>query len=83
MAVVGLPSIPRVCAAGIFYDRNKSLLASLVINDAGSNRFRFNWYPTNESIAGKLGYFLSQHENDRWSAGVVYKIQLGVGFTAR
>ncbi|MBE9560700.1 MAG: hypothetical protein IMF15_07915, partial [Proteobacteria bacterium] len=69
-------------SAGVFYDRNKSLLASLVINDAGGNRFRVNWYPTNRSIPGKLGYFVSQHENESWSAGVVYKIQLGIGFTA-
>ena len=68
-------------SAGIFYDKNKSLLASLVVNDTGGNRFRFNWYPTNKSIVGKLGYFLSQHENDQWSAGVVYKIQLGIGFS--
>jgi len=70
-------------SAGIFYDKNKSLLASLVINDTGGNRFRFNWYPTNESIPGKLGYFLSQHENESWSTGVVYKIQLGIGFTVK
>ena len=69
-------------SAGVFYDRNKSLMASLVINDTGGNRFRFNWYPTNRSIPGKLGYFISQHENEKWSAGVVYKIQLGIGFTA-
>jgi len=70
-------------SAGVFYDKNKSLLASFVINDTGGNRFRFNWYPTNRSIPGKLGYFLSQHENSSWSAGVVYKIQLGIGFTVR
>ena len=70
-------------SAGLFYDKNKSLLASLVINDTGGNRFRFNWYPTNKSIPGKLGYFVSQHENDNWSAGVVYKIQFGIGFTVK
>ena len=70
-------------SAGVFYDRNKSLLASLVINDAGGNRFRFNYYPTNESIVGSLGYFLSQNKNEDWSAGVVYKIQLGIGFTVK
>jgi hypothetical protein len=70
-------------SAGIFYDRNKSLLASLVINDTGGNRFRFNWYPTNESTLGELGYFLSENEANKWSVGVVYKIQLGVGFSSR
>lgn len=70
-------------SAGIFYDRNKSLLASLVINDTGGNKFRFNWYPANTSVAGQLGYFLSRHESDSWSAGVVYKIQLGIGLTSQ
>ena len=70
-------------SAGVFYDRNKSLLASLVINDAGGNRFRFNYYPTNESIMGSLGYFLSQNKNEDWSAGVVYKVQFGIGFTVK
>ncbi len=70
-------------SAGIFYDRNKSLLASLVINDTGGNRFRFNWYPTNASIPGQLGYFVSQYKDQEWSAGVVYKIQLGIGFTVQ
>lgn len=70
-------------SAGIFYDRNKSLLTSLVINDTGGNRFRFNWYPTNKSIPGKLGYFVSQDRNENWSTGVVYKIQLGIGFTVK
>ena len=70
-------------SAGIFYDKNKSLLASLVINDTGGNRFRFNFYPTNRSMPGKLGYFVSQHESEAWSAGLVYKIQLGIGFTVK
>jgi len=70
-------------SAGIFYDKNKSLMASLVVNDAGGNRFRANWYPTNRSIPGQLGYFLSQDQKYDFSAGVVYKIQFGVGFTAK
>lgn len=70
-------------SAGVFYDRNKSLLASLVVNDSGGNRFRINWYPSNESIVGKLGYFLSQHRDEEWSAGVVYKIQFGIGVTVK
>lgn len=70
-------------SAGIFFDRNKSLMASLVINDTGGNRFRFNLYPTNSSIPGKLGYFVSRHISNSWAAGVVYKIQLGIGFTVK
>lgn len=70
-------------SAGVFYDRNKSLLASLVVNDTGGNRFRFNWYPSNKSIPGKLGYFVSQRDDGSLSSGVVYKIQLGIGFTVK
>jgi hypothetical protein len=70
-------------SAGIFYERNKSLLASLVINDTGGNRFRFNWYPNNKSVPGRFGYFVSKHDTSDWSAGVVYKIQLGIGFTVK
>jgi len=74
-------------SAGVFWDRNKSLLASLVINDTGGHRFRFNWYPRHDSwgegrsIPGQFGYFLAKHETDRWSAGIVYRIQLGIGFS--
>ncbi|MBT8120734.1 MAG: hypothetical protein KJN89_13555 [Gammaproteobacteria bacterium] len=70
-------------SAGVFYDRNKSLLASLVLNDTGGNRFRFNWYPGNKSMLGKLGYFASQRDDGSFSTGVVYKIQLGIGFTVK
>lgn len=70
-------------SAGIFYDRNKSLIASLVINDTGGNRFRFNWYPVSKQGLGQLGYFLSQNANNSWSAGLIYKIQLGIGFTVK
>ena len=74
-------------SAGIFYDRNKSLLASLVLNDTGGHQFRFNLYPQHDSwgggrsIPGQFGYFLAKHESDRWSAGVVYRVQLGIGFS--
>lgn len=70
-------------SAGIFYDRNKSLLASLVINGTGGNRFRFNYYPTSTSLVGQFGYFISNDKTDRWSTGIVYKIQLGIGFSIR
>ncbi|HEB81447.1 MAG TPA: hypothetical protein ENJ11_01150 [Gammaproteobacteria bacterium] len=66
---------------GLFYDRNKSLLASLVIHDTGGQRFRFNWYPQGSSLPGQLGYFLAQNEEREYSAGVIYRIQLGIGFS--
>ena len=64
---------------GVFHDRNKSLLWSLVINDTGGTHFRFNLYPSGNTGPGRLGYFVSSHEDTSWSFGVVYKIQLGIG----
>lgn len=69
-------------SAGIFYDRNKSLLASLIFNDTGGNRFRLNLYPTNDSNLGKFGYFITQNIQNQLSAGIVYKIQFGIGFSS-
>lgn len=68
---------------GLFYDRNKSLLASLVINDTGGQRFRFNWYPFDSSLPGRFGYFLTRNKQNEFSAGVVYRVQLGIGFSFR
>jgi hypothetical protein len=66
---------------GIFYDRNKSLLWSLVINDTGGSHFRFNLYPTRTKGPGQLGYFIGSHEDTSWSFGIVYAVQLGIGAT--
>jgi len=66
---------------GFFYDRNKSLLWSLVLNDTGGNNVRFNLFPTNQSLAGKFGYFVSSHEDETWSFGFTYRFPLGIGFT--
>jgi len=66
---------------GFFYDRNKSLLWSLVLNDTGGNNFRFNLFPDNKNLLGKFGYFVSGHEDDTWSFGLTYRIPLGIGFT--
>jgi hypothetical protein len=68
-------------SAGVFYDRNKSLLWSFVINGTGGRRFRFNLYPFSTQGMGSLGYFISSQENNDWSFGVVYRFQLGIGAT--
>lgn len=68
---------------GLFYDRNKSLLASLVIHDSGGQRFRINWYPFNTSLPGKFGYFLTQNAQHEFTAGMVYQLPLGIGFSFR
>ncbi|MDH3343015.1 MAG: hypothetical protein OEM07_04755 [Gammaproteobacteria bacterium] len=66
---------------GLFYDRNKSLLWSLVFNDAGGTDYRFNLFPTNKNLPGKFGYFISHDDHQNLSLGILYRIQLGVGFT--
>lgn len=68
---------------GMFYDRSKSLLWSLIINDTGGGRFRFNLYPRKQTGPGQLGYFIGGHEDTSWSVGIVYAIQLGIGATIR
>jgi hypothetical protein len=64
---------------GLFYDRDKSLLWSLVINDTGGTHFRFNLYPVRKTGPGQFGYFIGSHGDTSWSFGLVYKIQLGIG----
>ncbi|MDH5612367.1 MAG: hypothetical protein OEY66_07935 [Gammaproteobacteria bacterium] len=66
---------------GFFYDKNKSLLWSLVFNDAGGTDYRFNLFPTNQSLPGKFGYFISHNENQDLSLGMLYRIQIGISFT--
>ncbi|MDH5710539.1 MAG: hypothetical protein OEZ15_02585 [Gammaproteobacteria bacterium] len=65
---------------GLFYDRNKSLLWSLTFNDTGGTQYRFNLFPSNESLPGKFGYFISKNNNGEFSAGLTYRIQMGIGF---
>ena len=66
---------------GLFYDRNKSLLWSLTLNDAGGTDYRFNLFPVNSKGLGKFGYFISKNETGDLSLGMVYKIQMGIGFS--
>lgn len=66
---------------GLFYDRNKSLLWSLTINDTGGTQYRFNLFPNNETTLGKFGYFISKNDNTDLAMGITYKIQIGIGFS--
>lgn len=65
---------------GFFYDRNKSLLWSLVFNDTGGMNYRFNLFPTNKNLSGKFGYFIGSNDQDV-SVGITYRIQMGIGFS--
>ncbi|MGQ7847316.1 hypothetical protein ACUNV4_22695 [Granulosicoccus sp. 3-233] len=63
---------------GLFLDQNKSLLASLVVNDVGSTRVRLNLYPGFLFIPRGMGLFLSVHDDRDLSAGFVYRLPIGV-----
>ncbi|HOV97999.1 MAG TPA: hypothetical protein PK595_00345 [Bacteroidota bacterium] len=57
--------------AGIYYDRNNSLLASFIFADTYYMRYRLNTYPGFLSIKGwSPGFFLSVDTNGRSTFGV-------------
>lgn len=68
-------------SVGLFYDRDKSLLWSLVFNDTGGTRVRFNLFPGTFNNFSHFGFFISESEQQRWSAGLHYRLPLGVGFS--
>lgn len=65
-------------SVGFFYDRNKSLLLSLVINDTGGDHFRFNYFPDNRSWNPNTGLFIRRNIDDSWSAGLLYRFGFGL-----
>jgi hypothetical protein len=67
---------------GLFYDRDKSLLWSLVINDTGGTQLRANIFPGVFKNLPHTGFFLSEDEQQRWSAGVSYRLPIGIGVSS-
>lgn len=68
---------------GLFLDQNKSLLASMVYNDVGKTRFRINLYPGSLPITENLGLFLSFDDELDLSAGLVYRMPIGLALGRR
>lgn len=66
---------------GFFYDRNKSLLWSLVFNDTGGQNYRFNLFPANNSTLGQFGYFIGSSGNHSLSVGFTWRFQMGIGLS--
>lgn len=66
---------------GFFYDRNKSLLWSLVFNDTGGQDFRFNLFPTNSGGLGNYGYYIGSNSNDSLTIGFTWSFQMGIGLS--
>lgn len=65
-------------SAGLFLDRDKSLLASIVYNDAGTTRLRVNLYPGALASIRDVGLFLSFDDDWAVSAGLVYRMPIGI-----
>jgi len=68
--------------AGIYYDRNNSLLASAAYCDNFNTRFRFNIYPGCFSFGTvSPGFFLTVAHNGTTTAGLtMHLLPLGIGF---
>ena len=65
----GFRTVDLAASAGVFYDRNNSLLASFVMAKTKEYRFRFNVYPGVLQVAGvSPGLFLA----DRRNRGLVF-----------
>jgi hypothetical protein len=61
--------------AGIYYDRNNSLLASAVYSDSRNNRFRFNVYPgVVSSSYFSPGFFVTIADPKILMVGITMKI---------
>lgn len=67
---------------GVFYDRNKSLLWSAVINDTGGTGLRLNLFPSGDDGPGCCGYFVSHDDSNRWAIGLIYHLPLGIAFSS-
>jgi hypothetical protein len=67
----GFRTVDLAASAGVFYDRNNSLLASFVMAKTKEYRFRFNVYPGVLRVAGvSPGLFLA----DRRARGLVFGV---------
>lgn len=70
-----------VVTAGLFYDRNNSLLASLIYSKSQDYRLRMNLYPGLFHIKKfSPGIFISLNQDNRVSAGVTIRL-LPVGIS--
>ena len=68
--------------AGVYYDRNNSLLASAVYSDVENNRFRLNIYPGVFTIPDfSPGLFFTVGNHGTFVAGVTARfLPIGLGF---
>lgn len=85
-ATNGIPtnSIHVGATGGFFYDRNNSLLASLLISEYYLEKLRFNIYPGFlYSSPFSLGFFFTLGDRGTYAAGITMQlIPFGIGFYA-
>ncbi len=82
----GVRTVDLVPSAGLFWDRDNSLMAALLFADTQSYRWRVNVYPGVVRVAGwSPGLFLALNRDNRPEAGVTFStdVPLGLGFGAR
>jgi hypothetical protein len=64
-------TVDLAVSGGIFYDRNNSLMASLLFARSKDYRYRLNLYPGLVRVGGlQPGFFLGVNDNERLLAGI-------------
>jgi hypothetical protein len=79
---IGTNSIHVGAACGVFYDRNNSLLASLLISEYYLERIRLNIYPGVIFVSSiSPGFFFTLGERGTYAAGITMQFfPVGIGF---
>ena len=54
-----------------------------MVNDVGKTRIRINLYPGSLPLLKRMGLFMTMADDRKVSAGVVYRLPLGVGYGER
>lgn len=70
-------------SAGVFYDKNNSLLWSAIFNGTENLRVRLNVYPMGESPWNKLGFFAGITDDRELSLGITMNFPTGVGVSMK
>ncbi|MBU1172717.1 MAG: hypothetical protein KKD44_24425 [Proteobacteria bacterium] len=66
-------------SGGVFYDRNNSLLWSVIINGTENLKVRLNVYPTAKPIWNKLGFFAGLTDDRKTALGITFNFPFGMG----
>ena len=82
-STVSIKPVDLRWSAGLFYERDQSLLASLLVNGAESYAARLNVYPgviaAADSWLGRAGFFCAVTDDGDVVGGVQWELPIGVG----